>query len=252
MNKMKNKKTISLVTSIVLSISLFGVANVAYAQTLDDSEYTSTINELRESFGYTYSYDNLDAQINQVSQETGQSKLEIAKNTLTQSRKYETGYSSDSMMRANNSGRHNDLADAANSGDVFVSEGNNTFGWNHGHTGIFSSRTTVIEAVGLSGPARHVGRRYSSAAGKSLLQRVNTSQTNRNKAVSRARTYIGRGYNADIIHTNRNDWGGLNCSQLVWASYMYGAGIDLAPRDNFVYPYSIRDSSWTTTYRVLN
>lgn len=84
------------------------------------------------------------------------------------------------------------------------------------------------------------------------MQSVKTSQANRDKAATRARTYIGRGYNAWIVGTNRNDWGGLNCSQLVWAAYMYGTSIDLAPNDNFVYPYSIRDSRLTHTYKTIN
>lgn len=82
---------------------------------------------------------------------------------------------------------------------------------------------------------------------------VDTSQANRDKAVRRARTYNGRGYNAVVSDTNRNDWGGLNCSQLVWAAYYYGCGIDLdIGKDNYVWPYDIKNSPWITEYQHVN
>ncbi|MDU3532978.1 MAG: hypothetical protein E7F65_04645, partial [Alloscardovia omnicolens] len=81
----------------------------------------------------------MDSQITQVAQQTGKTKLSVAQETLAESRKYETGYDTGPMTRASNNNKHNPLVNANNRGDVFVSEGNNTVGWNHGHTGIFVS-----------------------------------------------------------------------------------------------------------------
>lgn len=245
---------LKVVSAILLAASLTAslIPLTAHASTSDSNEYASAVSNLQKSHGYVYSYDELDSQITQVAQQTSKTKLAVVQETLAESQKYETGYDAAPKTRASNSSKHNPLADAKNPGDVFVSEGNNTIGWNHGHTGIFVSKTAIVEAVGPDKNARQVSRKSSLACGRSFLQSVTTSQTKRNKAVARARTYIGRGYNAVIIGTNRNDWGGLNCSQLVWASYMYGAAVDLAPKDNFVYPYSTRDSSLTRTYRTIN
>lgn len=237
---------------LVAAFVVFLMPCTAYASASIPDEYTSVVSDLQKSYGYVYSYSELDSQITQVAQQTGKTKLSVAQETLAESRKYETGYDTGPMTRASNNNKHNPLADADNPGDVFVSEGNNTVGWNHGHTGIFVSNIAVVEAVGPGEVARQVNRKYSRASGRAFLQSVKTSQANRDKAVARARTYIGRGYNAWIAGTNRNDWGGLNCSQLVWAAYMYGTSIDLAPRDNFVYPYSIRDSRLTHTYKTIN
>lgn len=44
----------------------------------------------------------------------------------------------------------------------------------------------------------------------------------------------------------------MNCSQLVWVAYMEAAGIDLDSNGGpGVYPYDIRDSSYTVTYQWL-
>lgn len=236
--------------SVIFAVSIISWHHAAYADTVE--EYTSTVSDLRKSYGYAYSYAELDAQITEAAESTRMSKLEIAQSTLESARKYETHDDASLSDRAANSSRHNNLANAQNIGDVFVSEGNNTLGWNHGHTGIFTNSTTVVEAVGPGSGARSVGRSGTLAAGKAFLQHVRAAQSNRNKAAERAKTYIGRGYNANVVNTNKNDWGGLNCGQLVWASYMYGSSIDLAPHDNYVYPYTIRDSAMTVTYQTIN
>ncbi|TCD54769.1 hypothetical protein EJ419_01325 [Alloscardovia theropitheci] len=254
MKNLRNQivKVSAFLSAVVLCACAVTFSQVAYAQKISDDEYVTIVNDLRRSFGYMYSFDDLDSQIRQVTKETGRPKLSVAQEALTLSRKYETGNVGSDTDREQNSSKHNDLDIAHNPGDVFVSEGNNTFGWNHGHAGIFVRRETIIEAVDRDHNAHEVSRKKSVACGRAHLQSVRTSQANRDKAVRRARSYIGRGYNTDVIHTNRNDWGELNCSQLVWAAYMYGAAIDLAPKDNFVFPYSIRDSYLTTTYRTIN
>ncbi len=45
--------------------------------------------------------------------------------------------------------------------------------------------------------------------------------------------------------------GGLNCSQLVWAAYYYGVGIDLAPGHPFIAPVTLTMSPVASRYDTI-
>lgn len=101
----------------------------------------------------------------------------------------------------------------------------------HGHTAIYSFTDRTVEAgKGDVARERSISEIFVRPGAK--LRSVNTSNANRAKAADRARTYIGRGYNGYFFQGNKNDWGGLHCAQLVWASYKYGAGIDIDDGDD--------------------
>ncbi|MCI1901707.1 MAG: hypothetical protein LKI93_03130 [Bifidobacteriaceae bacterium] len=259
MNKFLKRKMLIFVAtagSIVMTVSM---VTPAFAST-PETEYRQVLTELSASLNGSLSVDELDEQAQQASRDTGKDKLELAKSVLEQSENNMTSLDaapgekpSRDVRSGGNSGKHNPLRNSKHVGDVFVSEGNNTFGWNHGHAGIYAYNTkTCIEAPGGNSKARKVARNKTVAAGRALIQEVKVSQAKRNSAASRAKKYIGRGYNASIFTTNKNDWGGLNCSQLVWAAYKYGAKTDLDPHHSFVYPYGIRDSKLTHTYATVN
>lgn len=133
-----------------------------------------------------------------------------------------------------------------------LSFGNATYGIAHGHPGIFVTNYRVVEAPGRKKVAREVHRTNSYASGVAYIYRIKTSQANRNKAVQRAYSYIGRGYNDNVVSRNKNDWGGLNCAQLVWAAYMYGSNIDITPNTTFISPYFLYLSPIPSLYDTIN
>lgn len=116
-----------------------------------------------------------------------------------------------------------------------------------------SKKNYVVDAQG--GKLKSSRRHYSSVtvAKRGELLVVNTSQANRDKADQRALKYTGRPYpnNSHDMAFNKNEGPTMNCSQLVWASYYYSAGIDLSSASwaPGVYPWDIQTSRWTTPYR---
>lgn len=112
---------------------------------------------------------------------------------------------------------------------------------------------TTNDVVDAQGGSHNSGRRSHNsvkvAKGGGLLE-VKTTQAKRDKAANKALSYVGRPYNYDFAF-NKREGSKMNCSQLVWAAYNYGAGIDLssgwaAPA---VYPWDIKNSGWTSFYR---
>lgn len=114
-----------------------------------------------------------------------------------------------------------------------------------GHAGIYSSSTTIVEAIGSNSPAREASLSQVTVDPGAVIMRVRTSVANRNKAGERARKYIGRGYNSFYFNGNKDENGGMHCAQLVWASYKFGANINLDTTggDNIVWPRDLRNSS---------
>ena len=136
---------------------------------------------------------------------------------------------------------------ARNRGDVFYSPAS-TAGVSHGHSGIYSEKTKIVEAT----PGHGVKERtYSQVRVSSGAQKqyVNTSQANRNKAANQARKFIGRSYNYKFP-INKTSKGPMNCSQTVWAAYKTATGIDLDSNGGHgVYPVDILRSKYTVTYQ---
>lgn len=124
---------------------------------------------------------------------------------------------------------------------------------NHGHTGIYSSNSLIVEAPGNRQVAHQVRAKTVKVAHGARVMRVKTSVANRNKAANQSKKYIGRGYNSAFMYGNKDDRGGMNCSQLVWASYWYGAKIDLDTKNNddIVWPWDLRDSAKAYVVRTI-
>lgn len=140
------------------------------------------------------------------------------------------------------------LDEARNPGDIYYTPAT-TFYVEHGHVGIYTESGVVVEAVGGFSPSRPIRSRDITVTSGARQQYVKTSRERRQMAVAKANGLIGRPYNFNFID-NRKETHALNCSQLVWVAYKYGAGIDIDRNlGKGVYPKDIRDSKHTVTYR---
>ena len=140
------------------------------------------------------------------------------------------------------------LQDAAHPGDIYYTPAT-TFFVQHGHVGIYTEKGVVVEAVGGFSPSRPILARDITVTSGARQQYVKTSRDRRQMAVAKANGLVGRPYNFNFVN-NRRETHALNCSQLVWVAYKYGAGIDIDRNGGKgVYPKDIRDSKHTVTYR---
>lgn len=156
------------------------------------------------------------------------------------------------IVAASSGGGNVPLGDAANKGDIFVSPASTLF-VQHGHTGIYYTAKVIVEAPGAGKKSM-----YASASGKTVgkgtvKQHMSASQANRDKAANYAYNNMrGKDYNANFAFNRSVPAKTYNCSQLVWGAYKAATGIDLDSNGGFgVYPYNIRDSSKTVTYKTL-
>lgn len=145
------------------------------------------------------------------------------------------------------------LACARNKGDYFY-----TNSWtgiaNHGHTGIYEEKCSVIEAPGPNLTVHRIHPHRIRVGQGTAMREVKTTQAKRDAAANKSRSYLGREYNTGFFNGNKNDKGAMHCAQLVWASYYYGAGIDLDSNwnwDNNVWPWDLNESEKATTYKTL-
>lgn len=137
-----------------------------------------------------------------------------------------------------------------NTGDIFYTQAS-TSGFNHGHVGIYDTTSTIIEAPGLNQKSHKIQASAVRVSKGAVKQLVRTKQYLRDAAAANARHYLGRDYNS-VFFNNKNQNGKMNCSQLVWAAYYYGPGIDLDSNGGLgVYPTDIRDSPRTQTYQIF-
>lgn len=261
---MKNIRGKSVLTSLATLVSICAISlTVLPAQaTTVDSGYAQKLQRMSVITDGHPSVAVLDQQVSQEAVRTGKTKEEtldlayaaavaaLPSDTVIARRTVSTGDST-LQLAGSGGGTHNRLANAQYAGDIFVANNATAF-VTHGHAGIFTSSDWCIEAPGAGQKVRSVNRASTAAAGTAVLQHVNTSATNRNKAVARAKTYIGRPYNSNFITTNRDDKSYMNCGQVVWAAYKYGAGFDIAPNAYYIYPFTIRDSGRTSTYKTVN
>lgn len=261
---MKSIRGKGLLNSLVAMVSVCAISlSVLPAQAATtDSSYTKKLQQMSFITDGHPSVSLLDQQVSEEALRTGKSKeetLDLAYSAAVEALPSDGainrhGPSSNLAvlrLRSGGGGTHNRLANAQYPGDIFVAKNSTAF-VTHGHAGIFISSDRCIEAPGSGQTVRNVHRASTAAAGTAVLQHVNTSATNRNKAVARAKTYIGRPYNGNFITTNRDDKSYMNCGQVVWAAYKYGAGFDIAPNAYYIYPFTIRDSDRTTTNKTVN
>ncbi len=144
------------------------------------------------------------------------------------------------------------MGPAKRKGDIFVSPAS-TFFVQHGHTGIYYSTTTIVEAPGAGKKSRSIAANKVQVGRGAVKQYVRTTSTNRGKAANYAFNKLrGKGYNANFAVNKSTTGSKMNCSQLVWAAYKAATGIDLDGNGGpGVYPYNIKDSSKTVTYKTL-
>lgn len=144
------------------------------------------------------------------------------------------------------------LGYSARMGDLFVSPAATGF-VQHGHTGIYYSTKVIVEAPGQGLNSRSVSAATYKVGKGAVKQYVRTTTTLRNRAASHAFNHLrGRPYNLNFAFNKSTNGAKMNCSQLVWAAYKAASNIDLDGNGGpGVYPYNIRDSSKTTTYKTL-
>lgn len=136
-------------------------------------------------------------------------------------------------------------------GDIYYAPAS-TLSINHGHTGMYYSTTTLIEAPGLGSRVTVLNADTKRVGSGAQKQTVLVHQDQRNSAADWAHTKRGREYNTNFAFNKRVDAEKYNCSQLVWAAFVTAAGIDLDSNGGAgVYPTNIRDSSYTETYQTL-
>lgn len=241
--RVMNKKTAIALAAIV---TLVPVCN---AQAQEASAYDIKLDTFLSGLDGELTREALDGQIQEIADNSDLSKEEVLDYEIWQAQHPDEAPALVPSTRA----AHGDtpLVSANHAGDFFYTD-SITF-MNHGHTGIYTAQGTVVEAPGPGQVAHSIASSKILVKKGAVVRSTNTNNTNKDKASARAKTYIGRGYNAAFFNANKDDKGGMNCSQLVWAAWWYGAGIDLDTRnnDNIVWPRDLRDSTKATTYKTV-
>jgi len=153
------------------------------------------------------------------------------------------------MSTDENSSSSQKLGTAQRKGDIFTAPAT-TLWIQHGHTGIYYTTATIIEAPGLGQVVKKTSASsiYVDPGAHKLV--VSTTQTKRNAAADWAATKLGYGYNIFFADNRNVDDDVYNCSQLVWAAYKKKAGLDIDSNGgSSVFPVDIRNSSLTTSYK---
>lgn len=141
------------------------------------------------------------------------------------------------------------LGPGRNKGDIFTSPAS-TVGFQHGHDGIYYNQNTIVEAPGTSSNSRSISALTLMVGEGTTKESVSVSQTQRNAAADYAYNNMrGKPYNLVFFNNKQVPASKYNCSQLVWGAYLMATGIDLDSNGGWgVYPYDVRNSSYTTTY----
>ena len=157
-----------------------------------------------------------------------------------------------SALSSGEAKRNIKVGSARNKGDVVYTPAK-TAGYNHGHSGIYYSKTVLVEAPGLGKKSKATGQGSFLVAKGAHKQYVKTTSANRNRAANKAyNSYRGKSYNSNFANNKKTNSAKMNCSQLVWAAYKSTSGIDLDGNGGpGVYPGNIRDSSRTVTYKIF-
>lgn len=123
-----------------------------------------------------------------------------------------------------------------------------TYGANHGHVGLFYSKTAIVESVPGAGVRRiSVSKRRVDNKG-AVLKSVTVSTKKRDAAANWANSRVGKDKYSTNFFNNRttSHYGDKNCSKLIWSAYKLKAHIDLDnDKGKGVYPRDIRDSKLT-------
>jgi hypothetical protein len=147
-----------------------------------------------------------------------------------------------------------DLGVARYRGDVYYARSVLARFINHGHVGIYYDTNIVIEARGEginSVFAPVAGRQYCRTIEK---MDVDVSISTQIKAADYAyKNLTGRAYDGNFAFNKDKSVTKLNCSELVWKAYKFGANIDLDKDGGTgVYPLDILWSNRTRTYQTIS
>jgi len=144
------------------------------------------------------------------------------------------------------------LGAAQRKGDIFVSPSSTLF-VQHGHTGVYYTTSVIVEAPGTGKKSRSIATGTYKVGKGAVKQAVSTTQTKRNSSANHAYNKLrGKSYNTNFAFNKSTTGASMNCSQLVWSAFKVGAGIDLDGNGGpGVYPYNIKDSKLTSTYKTL-
>lgn len=142
------------------------------------------------------------------------------------------------------------LGAARNVGDVFYTP-SSTAGVNHGHSGLYASKTVVVEAPGTGKVVRRIAATSVRVVSGAKKQSVSTTAAKRKASGTWALKKLGKPYNNVFFNNKKIEASKYNCSQLVWAAYKR-LSVDLDSNGGAgVYPGNIRDSKHTSTYANL-
>ncbi|WP_404289223.1 hypothetical protein [Glutamicibacter arilaitensis] len=249
------KKHYPLVGLALSSLLLVGSAIPASAGTtsgslneLKDLNPGITVTELKSSLDDYAQVEgiSLDQAVKRALSESKSSTVKAAGNSPTRSLNVGTAASSGGAVTGVK------LGSAARKGDIFVSPAATGF-VQHGHTGIYYSTATLVEAPGGSKTSRSIAARDYKVGKGAVKQYISTTSTKRSVAANHAFNKLrGKAYNNNFAFNKSTTGTKMNCSQLVWAAYKAAAGIDLDGNGGpGVYPYNIKDSSKTITYKTL-
>lgn len=149
--------------------------------------------------------------------------------------------------------RNINLGSAKYRGDVFVAPAGYGF-VQHGHTGIYYSTVTIVEAPGKDKKSRSVASSNYKVGKGAVKQYVKTTAAGRSSAANHANSKLkNKAYNMNFAINKSATGKDMNCSQLVWAAYKASSSrFDLDGNGGLgVYPYDIKNSSKTVTYKTF-
>lgn len=242
-----NRTVSSTIALVAISILTFGSLSPASAttETLSPAAQKQAQALVAESPELTES-----ALVNDV--EVYSASTGVSVESVLRQASSESAQSIEATSSSKKGKRTKKIGNAKHKGDVFVTPAF-TGGVNHGHTGIYSAKPTIVEAPGTGKKSRSTSASSYKVPKKSYKMDVKISQTKRNKAGSYAYNKLrGKKYSANFAVNKKTGSAKMNCSQLVWAAYKASVKIDLDGNGGLgVYPYNIKDSKHTHIYKTI-
>ncbi|MBL0886724.1 hypothetical protein [Myceligenerans indicum] len=217
------------------------------------TSYESITDEARLEF--THELENVARSNGEPVEDVLEAAIAEAQDSLAETRR-DAGSGSGVMALSGDSdscGTKRVIGNATQTGDVFYSPAS-TAGVQHGHSGIYYRTGTVVEAPGPNRNSRSVSATSLKVCDNTYKQHVKRVYSERKSAGDRAYSkYRGKPYDLNFAFNKKNGAEKVNCSELVWRAYRYSAaGISLDVNGGSgVYPVNIKNSGYTTTYKVL-
>ncbi|MCL2483477.1 MAG: hypothetical protein FWF43_08725 [Propionibacteriaceae bacterium] len=238
----KNRIVAGLIAT-TLAMSLGAIQSPAFAA-------TDLLGELA-ALNPGVSTNELQSAVRIEAEKTGQSEMEVMAVALQEAR-VSAAAASGNAVRSSGGNTTVILGDGAFPGDVFISPASTLF-IEHGHTGIYYTTKMIVEAPGPDKVSRSMYTATFSVGVGTVKQYVNVSYADGDKAGTHAYVNLrNKPYNNNFAMNKNITASSMNCSQLVWAAYMYTLNVDLDSNGGLgVYPYDIKNSPRTVTYQTL-